>query len=158
MPTWSKVNLAEWQAGPGEKPHAIKQRFTYDDLATADDDMRAKAVDPLRPPPSRNVENADSWLPRMAFITMVPTRARSMSLAASLLIKTFFHFFYQRIWIQYRLSQDFKECPCYQEGPFVGSHTGFPHFHDGRFQYMPLALQISAGVVRILAHGEDIIP
>jgi len=34
----------------GEKPHAIKQRFTYDDLATADDDMRAKAVDPLRPP------------------------------------------------------------------------------------------------------------
>jgi len=50
MPTWSKVNLAEWQAGPGEKPHAIKQRFTYDDLATADDDMRAKAVDPLRPP------------------------------------------------------------------------------------------------------------
>jgi len=44
MSMWSKVNLAQWEAGLGEKPHTIKQKFTYDDLATADDDMRAKAV------------------------------------------------------------------------------------------------------------------
>jgi arylsulfatase A-like enzyme len=48
MSMWSKVNLAEWEAGPGEKPHTIKQKFTYDDLATADDDMRAKAVDYIK--------------------------------------------------------------------------------------------------------------
>lgn len=45
MSMWTKVDLAEWEAKAGEKPHIIKDHFNYDDLATADDDMRAKAVD-----------------------------------------------------------------------------------------------------------------
>jgi arylsulfatase len=48
MSMWSKVNLAEWEGRAGEKPHVIKEHFNYDDLATADDDMRAKAVDYIR--------------------------------------------------------------------------------------------------------------
>jgi membrane-anchored protein YejM (alkaline phosphatase superfamily) len=45
---WTKVNLAEWEAKAGEKPHTIKDHFNYSDLATADDDMRAKAVAYIR--------------------------------------------------------------------------------------------------------------
>ena len=45
MDMWTKVNLAEWESKAGEKPHVIKDHFNYDDLATADDGMRAKAVD-----------------------------------------------------------------------------------------------------------------
>ena len=48
MSMWDKVNLSEWEAKPGEKPHIIKDHFNYDDLATADDDMRVKAVDYIR--------------------------------------------------------------------------------------------------------------
>jgi arylsulfatase A-like enzyme len=48
MSMWDKVNLSEWEAKPGEKPHIIKDHFNYDDLSTADDDMRAKAVDYIR--------------------------------------------------------------------------------------------------------------
>jgi arylsulfatase A-like enzyme len=48
MSMWSKVNLAEWEGKAGEKPHVIKDRFNYNDLATADDDMRAKAVEYIK--------------------------------------------------------------------------------------------------------------
>jgi len=48
MSMWAKVDLAEWEGKAGEKPHIIKDHFNYNDLATADDDMRAKAVDYIK--------------------------------------------------------------------------------------------------------------
>jgi arylsulfatase A-like enzyme len=45
MDMWAKVNLAEWEGRAGEKPKIIKEHFNYNDLATSDDDMRAKAVE-----------------------------------------------------------------------------------------------------------------
>ena len=48
MAMWDKVNRAEWEAKPGEKPHILKDQFNYSDLATADDDMRARAVDYIK--------------------------------------------------------------------------------------------------------------
>jgi hypothetical protein len=40
--------LDEWEAKAYEKLHVIKEHFNYDGLATADDDMRAKAVDYIK--------------------------------------------------------------------------------------------------------------
>ena len=44
MAMWEKYNLSEWAGKAGQPPEATKKRFGYDDLATADDIMRADAI------------------------------------------------------------------------------------------------------------------
>jgi arylsulfatase len=45
MALWSQVNLAEWEGKAGAPPRVVKKEFNYDDLATGDDEMRAKAIE-----------------------------------------------------------------------------------------------------------------
>ena len=44
MSMWAQVNTAQWEGKAGEKPKIVKEHFKYGDLATADDEMREKAV------------------------------------------------------------------------------------------------------------------
>ena len=45
MKTWSEFNRSEYEGKAGQSPKIVKQTFNYDDLAVADDQMRANAVD-----------------------------------------------------------------------------------------------------------------
>jgi hypothetical protein len=45
MKTWSEFNRSEYEGKAGQSPKIGKQTLNYDDLATADDRMRATAVD-----------------------------------------------------------------------------------------------------------------
>jgi len=44
---WNQVDLSHWDGKAGEAPTAVKKEFTYADLATGDDIMRAHAIDEL---------------------------------------------------------------------------------------------------------------
>ena len=48
MALWDQVDLSQWDGKAGEPPTAVKKEFTYADLATGDDEMRAKAIDWLK--------------------------------------------------------------------------------------------------------------
>ncbi len=48
MELWSQVDLSQWDGKAGEAPKAVKKDFAYADLATGDDEMRAKAIDWLK--------------------------------------------------------------------------------------------------------------
>jgi arylsulfatase A-like enzyme len=48
MELWSHVDLSQWDGKAGQAPTAVKKEFTYADLATGDDEMRAKAIDWLK--------------------------------------------------------------------------------------------------------------
>ena len=45
MAVWNQVDLSQWDGKAGEAPTAVKKEFTYADLATGDDIMRAHAID-----------------------------------------------------------------------------------------------------------------
>jgi arylsulfatase len=45
MKTWSEFNRSEYEGKAGQSPKIVKQTFNYNDLATADDQMRSTAVD-----------------------------------------------------------------------------------------------------------------
>ncbi len=40
MAMWSKLNLAEWEGKAGEPPKITNPKFSYEDLATGDDNIR----------------------------------------------------------------------------------------------------------------------
>jgi arylsulfatase len=48
MALWDQVDLSQWDGKAGAAPTAVKKDFTYADLATGDDEMRAKAIDRLK--------------------------------------------------------------------------------------------------------------
>ncbi len=48
MALWNQIDLSQWDGKAGEAPKAVKKEFTYADLATGDDEMRAKAIDWLK--------------------------------------------------------------------------------------------------------------
>ena len=48
MAIWDQVDLSQWDGKAGEAPTAVKKEFTYADLATGDDNMRAEAIDWLK--------------------------------------------------------------------------------------------------------------
>src|SRR4029079_13204432 len=48
MEIWNQVDLSQWDGKAGEAPKAVKKHFTYADLSTGDDEMRAKAIDWLK--------------------------------------------------------------------------------------------------------------
>jgi len=48
MALWDQVDLSQWDGKAGAAPTAVKKEFTYADLATGDDEMRAKAIDWLK--------------------------------------------------------------------------------------------------------------
>ena len=48
MALWDQVDLSQWDGKAGAAPTAVKKDFTYADLATGDDEMRAKAIDWLK--------------------------------------------------------------------------------------------------------------
>lgn len=48
MAIWDQVDLSQWDGRAGEAPTAVKKEFTYADLATGDDIMRARAIDWLK--------------------------------------------------------------------------------------------------------------
>ena len=48
MEIWNQVDLSQWNGKAGEAPKAVKKEFTYADLATGDDEMRANAIDWLK--------------------------------------------------------------------------------------------------------------
>jgi len=45
MAEWNKMNLAMWEGTAGSPPKVMKKKFGYEDLATVDDEMRAKAIE-----------------------------------------------------------------------------------------------------------------
>ena len=45
MAVWNQVDLSQWDGKASEAPTAVKKEFTYADLATGDDIMRAHAID-----------------------------------------------------------------------------------------------------------------
>jgi arylsulfatase len=45
MAIWNQVDLSQWEGKAGDAPKAVTKDFTYADLATGDDEMRAKAID-----------------------------------------------------------------------------------------------------------------
>ena len=45
MAVWNQVDLSQWDGKASEAPTAVKEEFTYADLATGDDIMRAHAID-----------------------------------------------------------------------------------------------------------------
>lgn len=45
MEIWNQVDLSQWDGKAGQAPTAVKKEFTYADLATGDDIMRAHAID-----------------------------------------------------------------------------------------------------------------
>jgi arylsulfatase len=48
MALWNQVDLSQWTGQAGREPTAVKKEFTYADLATGDDEMRAHAIDWLK--------------------------------------------------------------------------------------------------------------
>jgi arylsulfatase A-like enzyme len=48
MALWDQVDLSQWDGKAGQAPTAVKKDFTYADLSTGDDEMRAKAIDWLK--------------------------------------------------------------------------------------------------------------
>jgi len=48
MKVWNTINLSVFEGKAGQTAKAVKQKFTFDDLATADDDIRATTVDYIK--------------------------------------------------------------------------------------------------------------
>lgn len=48
MAAWNKVDLSQWQGKAGQAPTKVRNRFTYNDLATVDDEIRADVVNYIK--------------------------------------------------------------------------------------------------------------
>jgi arylsulfatase len=88
MALWDQVDLAQWDHKAGQAPTAVKKEFTYADLATGDDEMRAKAIDWLK----AHSKDANPSLCISAFSRCItrttPPRAGRGSLPAAATIST----------------------------------------------------------------------
>ena len=57
MAVWNQVDLSQWD-GKAAKPHGGEEGIHLADLATGDDDMRANAIDWLRPTPRTTIRSS----------------------------------------------------------------------------------------------------
>jgi hypothetical protein len=88
MALWDQVDLSQWDGKAGQAPTAVKKDFTYADLATGDDEMRAKAIDWLK----AHAKDQNPFFMYLCFLKCTtrttPPRAGRGSLPAAATIST----------------------------------------------------------------------